>query len=45
VLTQIYEVSTPGEARLISKFGIDHIGILFGNGESPASYRSRWQRK
>jgi phosphoribosylanthranilate isomerase len=35
VLTQIYEVSTPGEARLISKFGVDHIGILIGNGEFP----------
>jgi phosphoribosylanthranilate isomerase len=35
VLTQIHEVSTPGEARLISKFGVDHIGILIGNGEFP----------
>jgi len=35
VLTQIYEVSTPGEARLISKIGVDHIGILIGNGEFP----------
>jgi phosphoribosylanthranilate isomerase len=35
VLTQIYEVSTPREARLISKIGVDHIGILVGNGEFP----------
>jgi phosphoribosylanthranilate isomerase len=35
VLTQIYEVSTPEEARLISQAGIDHIGILVGNGEFP----------
>jgi hypothetical protein len=35
VLTQIYEVSTPEEARLISKIGVDHIGILIGNGEFP----------
>jgi phosphoribosylanthranilate isomerase len=35
VLTQIYEVSTPGEARLISTIGVDHIGILVGNGEFP----------
>jgi hypothetical protein len=35
VLTQIYEVSTPDEARLISRVGVDHIGILVGNGEFP----------
>jgi phosphoribosylanthranilate isomerase len=35
VLTQIYEVSTPEEARLISQAGVDHIGILVGNGEFP----------
>jgi hypothetical protein len=35
VLTQIYEASTPGEARLISKIGVDHIGILVGKGEFP----------
>lgn len=35
VLTQIYEVSTPEEARLISQDGVDHIGILVGNGEFP----------
>ena len=35
MLTQIYEVSTPEEARLISEVGVDHIGILVGNGEFP----------
>ena len=35
MLTQIYEVSTPEEARFISKMGVDHIGILVGNGEFP----------
>jgi phosphoribosylanthranilate isomerase len=35
VLTQIYEVSTPEEARLISRIGVDHIGILVGDGEFP----------
>jgi phosphoribosylanthranilate isomerase len=35
VLTQIYEVSTPEEACLISQAGVDHIGILVGNGEFP----------
>jgi hypothetical protein len=32
---QIYEVSKPGEVHLISKIGVDHIGILIGNGELP----------
>jgi len=35
MLTQIYEVSTPQEARPISEMGIDHIGVLVGNGEFP----------
>jgi phosphoribosylanthranilate isomerase len=35
MLTQIYEVSTPAEARLISALGVDHIGILVGDGEFP----------
>lgn len=35
MLTQIYEISTPAEARAISKIGVDHIGVLVGNGEFP----------
>jgi phosphoribosylanthranilate isomerase len=35
MLTQIYEISTPEEARAISVVGVDHIGILVGNGEFP----------
>lgn len=35
ILTQIYEVGTPDEARAIAAIGIDHIGILVGNGEFP----------
>ncbi len=35
MLTQIYEVSTPEEARSISEIGVDHIGVLVGNGEFP----------
>ncbi|HKV41921.1 MAG TPA: hypothetical protein VJX67_22145 [Blastocatellia bacterium] len=35
MLTQIYEVSTPLEARSISMIGVDHIGILVGTGEFP----------
>jgi phosphoribosylanthranilate isomerase len=33
MLTQIYEIITPEEARSICAIGIDHIGILIGNGE------------
>ncbi len=35
MLTQIYEVSTPEEARAISLIGVDHIGVLVGNGQFP----------
>jgi phosphoribosylanthranilate isomerase len=35
MLTQIYEVSTPEEAQLISAIGVDHIGILVGDGQFP----------
>jgi phosphoribosylanthranilate isomerase len=35
MLTQIYEIATPDEARAISAIGVDHIGILVGNGEFP----------
>jgi phosphoribosylanthranilate isomerase len=35
VLTQIYEVSDPGEAAAISSMGIDHVGVLVGEGEFP----------
>jgi len=35
MLTQIYEIATPAEARAISAFGVDHIGILVGDGEFP----------
>ncbi len=35
MLTQIYEVSTPSEADAISGLGIDHVGVLVGNGIFP----------
>jgi phosphoribosylanthranilate isomerase len=35
ILTQIYEVGTPEEARAISAIGVDHIGILVGDGGFP----------
>ena len=33
MLTQIYEISTPEEAEAICAIGVDHIGILVGNGQ------------
>jgi phosphoribosylanthranilate isomerase len=35
MLTQIYEVGTPEEARAIAALGVDHIGVLVGDGEFP----------
>jgi len=35
MLTQIYEVTTAEEARAISAIGIDHVGVLVGDGEFP----------
>ena len=32
ILTQIYEVSSPEEAAAISELGVDHIGVLVGDG-------------
>ena len=35
MLTQIYEVSSPEEARAISAIGVDHVGVLVGDGRFP----------
>jgi phosphoribosylanthranilate isomerase len=35
MLVQIYEVSSPEEARALSIFGVDHIGVLVGDGSFP----------
>jgi phosphoribosylanthranilate isomerase len=35
MLTQIYEISTPSEAQAVSEIGIDHVGVLVGEGEFP----------
>lgn len=35
MLVQIYEVSTPEEARAISAIGVDHVGVLVGDGSFP----------
>jgi hypothetical protein len=43
MLPQIYEVSTPEEARSISEIGVDHVGILIASsrGNSPLPIRCR----
>jgi len=35
VLVQIYEVSTPAEAHALGAMGVDHIGVLVGDGSFP----------
>lgn len=35
MLTQIYEVATPAEAEAISAIGVNHIGVLVGDGSFP----------
>jgi phosphoribosylanthranilate isomerase len=35
MLVQIYEVTTPEEARVLGAMGVDHIGVLVGDGSFP----------
>src|SRR5262245_25715347 len=35
MLVQIYEVATPEEAVALSRLGVDHIGVLVGDGAFP----------
>jgi phosphoribosylanthranilate isomerase len=35
MLVQIYEVQTPEEARALTSLGVDHIGVLVGDGAFP----------
>jgi phosphoribosylanthranilate isomerase len=35
MIVQIYEVTTPEEARALSAMGVDHIGVLVGDGSFP----------
>ena len=35
MLTQIYEIATPEEASAVSAIGIDHVGVLVGDGRFP----------
>ena len=35
MLVQIYEISSPGEANALGDLGVDHIGVLVGDGSFP----------
>ncbi len=35
MLVQIYEVQNPEEAKALARLGVDHIGVLVGNGAFP----------
>jgi phosphoribosylanthranilate isomerase len=35
MLTQVYETATPKEAAAISAIGVDHVGVLVGDGRFP----------
>ncbi len=35
MIVQIYETSTPAEARALGEIGVDHIGVLVGDGSFP----------
>ena len=35
MIVQIYEVTTPAEARALGAMGVDHIGVLIGDGSFP----------
>jgi phosphoribosylanthranilate isomerase len=42
MLVQIYEVTTPQDARALCELGVDHIGILVGDGAFPRE--QSWER-
>lgn len=35
MLTQVYEIATPDDAASISAIGVDHVGVLVGDGQFP----------
>ncbi len=41
MLTQIYEVSSPQEADALASMGVDHVGVLVGNGAFPREQSAR----
>ena len=38
MIVQIYEVSTPAEAGALGAMGVDHIGVLVGDGSFPREH-------
>jgi phosphoribosylanthranilate isomerase len=38
MIVQIYETSTPEEARALGEIGVDHIGLLVGDGSFPREH-------
>jgi phosphoribosylanthranilate isomerase len=38
MLVQIFEVQTPEEALALARLGVDHIGVLIGNGRFPREH-------
>ena len=45
MIVQIYEVTTPAEARAIAAMGVDHIGVLVGEGSFPREQTIEKARK
>jgi phosphoribosylanthranilate isomerase len=39
MLVQIYEIGDPEEGRAVAALGVDHVGVLVGNGDFP---REQW---
>ncbi len=35
MLVQVYEISSPEEARALGELGVDHVGVLVGDGSFP----------
>jgi phosphoribosylanthranilate isomerase len=35
MIVQIYEIQTPEEAAMLERLGVDHIGVLVGDGAFP----------
>lgn len=44
MLIQIYETSSPEEARALADLGVDHIGVLVGDGSFPREQSVDWAR-
>ena len=45
MIVQIYEVTTPAEARTLGEMGVDHIGVLVGDGSFPREQNGQKARE